>query len=556
MIFPSTKLSLIRYDLSMEIWPWLKWRIRNHDEQSLLISRLWSSSILDWPEESHFREQLHRSSQNLNWQDLKLRAGEPRPQNGFHFAKKAWELTASEQEGGTLEIEALHSLSRFFWLFDAEFGKTKANPALPILQWIRQPADLTSFQFEAYNISERLANWGLWLGSHASQISIEDRQEIQLSVKTQCQILVARLEKKGLVGNHLFNNFRGLSWGAYLLQDSELLDLLVQPSISSLQRILDSDGSLKEDSTHYHRLTAKNFAEIFFLQQTLNRKFKSENEQKWKVVLEQMFGAAQSMGSWKHLIGDVSPDAPPEDLLDFSSSPWASFFPEEFLSQFETQTKQPMNRFRKIENRNWELVTHINPDCCPQLPGHGHLDTFSFSLFAANDDFVVDPGRSSYEESHWCDTALHSGMSIEDISDFHRKSFMGSKYLKQKGSTTFAKAEEDQICIEREVKDRFKIRRLFTLRDNDLIVKDSVHCESDLSYTLKRNFILSPEQVKNVIWPKNEILPVATNIFGSRRYGHTHPLCSFSLIQSLTGPYQDEVTFRFPAVRAPHASTN
>ena len=62
--------------------------------------------------------------------------------------------------------------------------------------------------------------------------------------------------------NHLANNGRGLYLIGAILNDEELLSLGGKILTAEIQRIFLPSGVLREGSTHYHALLAKNLVEV------------------------------------------------------------------------------------------------------------------------------------------------------------------------------------------------------------------------------------------------------------------------------------------------------
>jgi uncharacterized heparinase superfamily protein len=76
--------------------------------------------------------------------------------------------------------------------------------------------------------------------------------------------------------------------------------------------------------------------------------------------------------------------------------------------------------FRKMKNRNFELIVDVNGLVPAVAPGHSHADTFHFILNVFGDPFIVDTGVSTYtrgkERSYERSTHAHNTVVISNLN--------------------------------------------------------------------------------------------------------------------------------------------
>jgi hypothetical protein len=74
--------------------------------------------------------------------------------------------------------------------------------------------------------------------------------------------------------------------------------------------------------------------------------------------------------------------------------------------------------YRKMKNRNFELVVDVNGLSPAEAPGHSHADTFHFILNVFGDPFIVDTGVSTYtngkERQYERSTMAHNTVMVSN----------------------------------------------------------------------------------------------------------------------------------------------
>ena len=113
------------------------------------------------------------------------------------------------------------------------------------------------------------------------------------------------------------------------------------------------------------------------------------------------------------LIGDISPDCPPEHLMCLlptfdSKSGWGGLLEDHEFKLFNTLLKSADNQgpvntdhsgWRRHRFGPWSGLWHTSPIGWSQMPGHGHQDCGGFVLCFDSVPIFIDPGRGAYGDT-------------------------------------------------------------------------------------------------------------------------------------------------------------
>ncbi len=76
--------------------------------------------------------------------------------------------------------------------------------------------------------------------------------------------------------------------------------------------------------------------------------------------------------------------------------------------------------FRKLKNRNFEMIVDVNGLSPNEAPGHSHADTFHFVLNVFGDPFILETGSSTYakgkERAYERSTHAHNTVVIKNMN--------------------------------------------------------------------------------------------------------------------------------------------
>ena len=222
--------------------------------------------------------------------------------------------------------------------------------------------------------------------------------------------IARRLENFGdhHTSNHLANNGRGLFLLGLELGLQSAADLGGRILIEEAGRIFHESGVLREGSSHYHCLVARNYVECWLAARAHGRPEASALEAVAGRTLSVI--PALTLAAGMPLIGDISPDCPP-DFLDGMRGDlcrgWTGLLAEReaaILSSLRDAV-EPADTdalatagWRRARFGPWDGLWHTAPAGWSPMPGHGHQDCGAFELHYGPERVFVDPGRGAYGE--------------------------------------------------------------------------------------------------------------------------------------------------------------
>ena len=307
------------------------------------------------------------------------------------------------------DIETLLALHRFAWLPLCGYSTLSCNWAQAIWDvWRMHFSDADdSWAWHPYTATERAINILDLAEMRGFPNPIEDTLTI---LARHAEVIFRRLEYFGdhNTSNHLSNNGRGL----YRLGLALNMDWATEAGASILEheakRILWGSGVLREGSSHYHLLIARNFTDSWLAARRHSR------------VEEPIFrgiaSRALAVVPWlvlpggMPLIGDISPDCPPEYLLGLAGveTGWiAGLGDDDRRAVLALIDDVPPIDSKQLATDGWHYLSygpwtglwHCAPKGWAEAPGHGHQDTGGFELHFNDIPILVDPGRGAYGET-------------------------------------------------------------------------------------------------------------------------------------------------------------
>ena len=231
--------------------------------------------------------------------------------------------------------------------------------------------------------------------------------------------------------NHLSNNGRGLYRLGLFLGWSECADIGAAILLNEAPRIFMPSGTLREGSSHYHVLLTRNYADAWL---AARRHGRAEEAALRKIVTRALSVIpALTLPGGMPLVGDISPDCPPEflDGLADGRSDWLAQRSDDdrrALAQL-CATVAPADRevlaadgWVRADHAPWAALWHCAPDGWSQMPGHGHQDCGSFELHHDGQPIIIDPGRGQYGEegdaARYRSAKTHSGLVIDGADPY------------------------------------------------------------------------------------------------------------------------------------------
>lgn len=326
---------------------------------------------------------------------------------------------------------------RFIWaytdvIYQLEEGNSKKELYKVIINLIESWIDkfnITQLKkchfeiFQTYTVSERLVNWFYLLNITTTDKKLKNKK-IVTSMCEQLMYICNNLEYYGedFTGNHLLNNGKAIYIIGNSLGIKEIKEIGKKILLNEYKRIIVDKGFLREGSVHYQLLITKNYLDSYFV--ALKFQDYEFTEQLYPLIEElvsacEYFMVRDSKGRNRiPIIGDISPDYSPEWLITVPNLAKVLLYGEElsrdidigYHTPFEIEFKENRkkrkqlkvnsNDWKKIENKNWTLFSHVNNSLYPNnLTGHFHHDTGGVVVFYRGNTIITDCGRITYENS-------------------------------------------------------------------------------------------------------------------------------------------------------------
>jgi hypothetical protein len=292
------------------------------------------------------------------------------------------------------DIETLLGLHRFAWI--PALGDTLDPDWVAALWrgWMRTSfAPRAGWAWHPYTAAERIIN----ILDFARAYGLPDG--VREALLAHGPAIADSLEYFGdsYTSNHLANNGRGLYELGHALGDAASAALGERILIEEARRIFRPSGVLREGSTHYHALLARNYA---LAARRGNPALREIAARALAVV------PALTLPGGMPLIGDISPDVRPADLRTEAPALPAD------------RTALARDGWARIDAHGWSMLTYASPDGFPPVPGHGHQDMGSFELHRAAEPLIRDPGRGTYMHAHDVGAAAQNGLSIDGADPY------------------------------------------------------------------------------------------------------------------------------------------
>ena len=362
------------------------------------------------------------------------------------------------------DIEMLLSLHRFAWIGQLE---DKFDPAWVNALWkawrLRFATPDGDWPWHPYTAGERAVNLIDFASRHGLPGPINDTVEI---LAAHGPAIAERLEYFGdhHTSNHLANNGRALLVLGCVFGMEKTAVMGARILIEEADRIFTPSGMLREGSSHYHLLLTRLYEEAVRYCDAL------------EPVARKARKAAEALllPGGLPLIGDISPDISPEDLL----------------SQLKLEPRHELagDGWLRMDAGKWSGLWHASPDGFSHMPGHGHQDTGSFELHYEDEAVVVDPGRGAYgdygESALYRSATMHNGLIVDGENPFPpNKPYYDETFRRAVvGSQPQLKATETGVCLG--WKDH---QRNWEFNGNRLIITDKINGNS--MHTITRTLI-------------------------------------------------------------------
>jgi len=267
-----------------------------------------------------------------------------------------------------------------------------------------------SWAWHPYTAAERAINLLDYSAQHGLPGSRNDTLAL---LNRHVSAIAARLEYFGdhNTSNHLSNNGRGLYRIGLDLGLPAASEIGHRILLAEADRIFRPSGVLREGSTHYHLLLARNYIDAFLAARSQGR---PETESFGEIARRALAVLSQLvLPGGLPLVGDISPDCPPAFL--------ACLLPEGDLhsgwaARLSSADRWAVKALRdgapavsvdqlasdgwvRFSAGEWSALWHVAPTGWTPAAGHAHQDIGSFEAHWGAMPLFVDPGRGAYGET-------------------------------------------------------------------------------------------------------------------------------------------------------------
>lgn len=325
------------------------------------------------------------------------------------------------------DIERRLSLHRFAWV---PFLSVEEQPCVPDLwkAWCHAFLDSDDpWIWHPYTATERAVNILDW----AEQFGWPADTTVPINaLASHAPKIAARLEYFGDhdTSNHLANNGRGLYRIGAQLSLPKARELGFEILRCEAARVFLPSGVLREGSSHYHLLYARNYVDVWL---AAERHGHEEEALVLKDIVSRALAVVPrlTLSGGLPLIGDISPDSPPSHVIGIAAGDgtWATMRNDgdrQRTHDLAMATPAPFeptlaaDGWVRKDYGAWSALWYASPAGWPFMPGHGHHDIGSCEVHYLGQPVFIDPGRGAYGETgdaaRYRSSAVHGTLRLNN----------------------------------------------------------------------------------------------------------------------------------------------
>ncbi len=412
------------------------------------------------------------------------------------------------------DAELTVALHRWGWLLrgltdpDVKLGREQGLDAMR--SWVSACGMDADLMRDAYSTAERIVNGALFLRLTGSG-SIPD--DLQRTFSHMARYVALHLEylPGNRTGNHALNNARGIFVAGVIANDRDMISLANEIFRERLPVLVTQDGFLREASSHYHFLFTRWVLEVWWFAEAYAQAETKEiiGAYAAKLVKQCWFFLVQSEETGAFdipLIGDISPDFPPDWLISLPWSSlaathykrrempsftgkqqgWASLFG--FISRDggvheNVTTCFPQSGWYRLSHGRLTLYCFAESTDGTLRADHKHDDLCSFVCFYRGEASIIDCGRLDYTPSikgrYGKSVYAHNSITVDGMSPcVEPKSWVAPAYSAVRVTTSLSECDSGiQFVLEHDGFRRVAGKRVthcrkLTLGDGSLDVED------------------------------------------------------------------------------------
>lgn len=349
---------------------------------------------------------------------LALGATPPPPIESVRLATQEWSLTGGEPwRGRFTDPEDALAAHRFGWIPQllVTQGAGCARSLFDLTaRWLDAHAGAPEGDgWDSYSVAERIAHWAYLISARPHDTAAP---RVLAAIAEHAAFLRDHLELRGpATNNHLINDARALYLAGQLL-DSENLRAQSRELVEFGAGRMLIDGFLREGSTHYQLLLTRTFLELAIASRACGDLPFAEQLAGWsRAMTDACRFIADGARNAVPLIGDLSPDFPPDFLIDLATAGmsdsqraglvapgWAALFGSDSVPS----TREPAEARARSEAgyfragfADWRVQAWVNPHGHVPSWSHAHADLGSFVSYWHGRPMLVDAGRATYADT-------------------------------------------------------------------------------------------------------------------------------------------------------------
>lgn len=408
---------------------------------------------------------------------------EEKDENKKRDIKIRWEQNRS-QEGPVLALFDLNNVGDLNLYFDAQRLSTLLIDTNAMEAGISAINLITTFQLLSNEKKEKY------------------RSTLEKHIKQSLRYIIQNYEK-GICysANHYFFNLLSVLWISESIKGNSIIDKIKGKSykrlVNLLNQIIETDGSLYEGSTYYHKYVTESFM-LFLYQHNLS------SNKKLTSIAEKMVSFTNYASINGKIVGIGDNDSgrvlalPTYFQFESCDITLITKLAEYLHLKCNHRKQQKSKRFGiyLLNNQYWDVAVRLEEgrrQYRKTIGVHCHNDQLHISVFYKNQPFLVDKGVCSYITKdnirlRNLQTSSHNTVAVGSLEQ--RPIFNNWKYEENQNVSEIKEVNGKYFFGGLEVKDKYTHYREIILNDN-LEIHDTIKFKTEES-VLKFYFHFDP----------------------------------------------------------------
>jgi hypothetical protein len=395
---------------------------------------------------------------------------------------------------------------------DEKLGKINRWYKKNIPQVNNIKSDKNDLIWEGYNISYRIVN----TINFCEKYKIK---KIDKFIKFDSFILLQRLEYFNLgINNHILKNAQALLFSGIYLNDLKLKNIGLEIFRSTIHKLIDKNGLLRESSSSYQLLVSNlllETSEFLIKHKRYKENYLIIHKTKKMVEASNFFNFNRKLV----IFGDLTPDKATNEL-EKKVFDIKRYFPKtsKILKINKFKKKKKFGEYQILRHKNFSLYLKFKDSGNSKYLNHQHEDNFHFNFFYKKNLILTSLNRLNYKTIDGALSSSHNSVTINDygpLMNLNKK--LPYNYLKNDNEIIDKYDQQKCVYLKSDCfkflnRDNLWERKIKMLNDNlvitdKLITKNKVkkeiffHFHPNIIF-LKQNknhFILKEKKMKKLI---------------------------------------------------------